>query len=108
MITRSATARVAGIRVAARCPCTGRVMPQVTPRQAEYLEMIQRLTEHYGYPPTRKELAEFLRVESTNTVHEVLVRLKDKGLVDWQPGQARTLRAPGVRLHIEEKREKRP
>lgn len=45
-----------------------------------------------NYPPTVEELRDDLGYASKSTVHDTLTRLRDKGLVEWRNGSARTLR----------------
>lgn len=44
-----------------------------------------------GYPPSIQDLTAHLKLSTDSLVHRLLVRLRDKGIVTWQPGQSRTL-----------------
>lgn len=63
--------------------------PVITPRQAEVLATIQRLTEHAGYPPTIREIGAALGLASTGTVHHHVRVLEDVGLVSRSAGRPR-------------------
>lgn len=62
----------------------------MTPGMAECLDAIRRLTKN-DVPPSYDELCAELRV-SRNPLHAMLTRMKERGLVTWEPAQARTLR----------------
>lgn len=62
-----------------------------TPRQRETLATIHGLQIITGYAPTIRELCAKLGI-TTNAVADNLRALKRKGLVDWRPNAARTLR----------------
>src|SRR5271154_4094488 len=61
-------------------------------RQRDVLRLIVELTEENGYPPTLAELAKALGLKNRMTVHQHVVALKKKGLVQWEPGLNRSLR----------------
>lgn len=65
-------------------------------RQGEVLEFIKGHLDRHGYAPTIREICAAFEVTSTNAVSDILKALKRKGLVDWLPGQARTLRVVRV------------
>ena len=66
---------------------------QITDNDTETLEAIRKWREKQWWSgPSVRDLAEILGL-SINATHRRLVRLKEKGLVDWKPGEAR-----GVRL----------
>ena len=64
-------------------------MAELTPRQAEILEVIQYLIEETGMPPTRAELARQLGFRSVNSAEEHLQALKRKGAIELVPGTSR-------------------
>ncbi len=51
-----------------------------------------RLTIVAGYPPTLREMAVALGC-TWRGAHDLLVRMRDLGLVEWQSYKSRTLRA---------------
>lgn len=62
---------------------------QLTPRQAETLKAIQKLTNARGVPPTLKGLCGELDVSSDQAVLELIARLERKGYLTRDPGSAR-------------------
>jgi repressor LexA len=45
-----------------------------------------------GFAPSTRELAAGLGFKSTESIHRYLIRLRDTGAIEWEPGKARTLR----------------
>ncbi len=64
----------------------------LTARQAEILEFIQRFIEFTGMPPTRAEMARELGFRSANAAEEHLRALKRKGVIELLPGTSRGIR----------------
>ncbi len=64
-------------------------MQQLTPRQAQVLEMIQDFIDENGMPPTRAEIARELGFKSANAAEEHLRALQRKGVLDLLPGASR-------------------
>lgn len=62
------------------------------PRQKEVLRLIQELTDQRGFPPTLADLAKAMGLRNRMTVHQHVVALKNKGMVQWEPGLNRSLR----------------
>ena len=56
--------------------------PDLTPRQRDVLEVIERALARDGYPPTRAEIAQALGFRSANAAQEHLQSLQRKGLVE--------------------------
>ncbi len=71
-------------------------MVDLPPRQKDVLELIIKLAEEHGYPPTLAELARALGLRNRMTVHQHVAALKKKGLVHWEPGLNRSLRVIGT------------
>jgi repressor LexA len=67
-------------------------MQQLTPRQAQVLEMIQNFIDESGMPPTRAEIARELGFKSANAAEEHLRALQRKGVLDLLPGASRGIR----------------
>lgn len=61
-------------------------------RQQDVLNLIVKLSDEHGYPPTLAELASALGLKNRMTVHQHVAALKKKGLVHWEPGLNRSLR----------------
>jgi repressor LexA len=64
-------------------------MPQLTPRQAQVLEMIQEFMAESGMPPTRAEIAAALGFKSPNAAEDHLRALQRKGVLVLVPGTSR-------------------
>jgi len=64
----------------------------LTVRQAEILQFIQRFIEVTGMPPTRAEMARELGFRSANAAEEHLRALKRKGVIELLPGTSRGIR----------------
>ena len=71
-------------------------MLELTPRQAEILELIQRFIDETGMPPTRAEIAESCGFKSINAAEEHLRALQRKEAIDLIPGASR-----GIQLKAE-------
>lgn len=67
-------------------------MRELTPRQAEILELIRSVIDHTGMPPTRAEIAERLGFKSANAAEEHLKALARKGVIEMLPGTSRGIR----------------
>lgn len=63
-----------------------------TERQLEVLLLVRDLTDWRGYPPSYRDLADALRVASSNTVAEHVRALVARGLLESTPKVARSLR----------------
>lgn len=68
------------------------MLKDLTAKQNNIIEAIKDITLAKGYPPTFRELGEEVGLKSSSTVMGYLVRLKAKGVVDWEEGKTRTLR----------------
>ncbi len=64
----------------------------LTTRQTEILQFIQRFMETTGMPPTRAEMARELGFRSANAAEEHLRALKRKGVIELLPGTSRGIR----------------
>ncbi len=72
-------------------------MEDLTPRQAEILELIHEFIVETGMPPTRAEIADALGFNSANAAEDHLRALARKGFIELFPGASR-----GIRLLEEE------
>ncbi|MFO7190464.1 MAG: transcriptional repressor LexA [Pseudomonadota bacterium] len=76
-------------------------MKELTPRQAEILQLIRDTIEETGFPPTRAEIARILGFASPNAAEEHLKALARKGAIELLEGTARGIRLvqpPGIPL----------
>lgn len=64
-------------------------MAQLTPRQAQILNMIQEFISDSGMPPTRAEIARELGFKSANAAEDHLRALQRKGVLNLIPGASR-------------------
>lgn len=67
-------------------------MSDLTPRQAEILELIRDSIESQGMPPTRAEIAQELGFKSANAAEGHLRALARKGVLELLPGSSRGIR----------------
>jgi len=67
-------------------------MKDLTPRQAEILQLIRDTIEETGFPPTRMEISRMLGFASPNAAEEHLRALERKGAIEILDGTARGLR----------------
>jgi repressor LexA len=62
-----------------------------TPRQGQFLAYIHAYTRLHRQPPSEAEMAAFFGV-SPPSVHQMVLTLERRGLIERTPGQARSLR----------------
>jgi repressor LexA len=67
-------------------------MKELTPRQAEILQLIRDTIEETGFPPTRAEIARMLDFASPNAAEDHLRALERKGVIEILDGTARGIR----------------
>lgn len=67
-------------------------MNDLTPRQAEILELIRQTLEETGMPPTRVEIADAFGFSSPNAAEQHLRALARKGAIEMVPGASRGIR----------------
>lgn len=68
------------------------MLPKLTPRQQEILELIERSLRASGFPPTRAEIAAELGFRSVNAAEDHLQALAKKGVIELTPGTSRGIR----------------
>jgi repressor LexA len=61
-----------------------------TEKQGQYLAFIYNYTVIHGEPPAEADMQRFFRV-SPPTVHQMVLRLDEKGLISREPGEPRTI-----------------
>ena len=78
------------MRQGVQCP----LMEKLTEKQRQVLAFIGRHAKHYGYPPTRVEIAEQVLggAQNANSAHEHVKALERKGYVEVMPGVARGIK----------------
>ena len=62
-----------------------------TLRQGQYLAFIYYYTKIHGYPPAEADIQMYFKV-SPPSVHQMVLTLEKKGLIEKIPGQARSIR----------------
>ena len=67
-------------------------MHDLTPRQQQIFNLIQRVIRETALPPTRAEIAEELGFRSVNAAEEPLRALERKGGIELLPGTSRGIR----------------
>src|SRR5690606_37019327 len=67
-------------------------MRDLTPRQRQILNLIQKTIHSTGMPPTRAEIAQRLKFRSVNAAEEHLRALERKGAIELLPGTSRGIR----------------
>ena len=66
-------------------------MNNLTPRQKEIIDFIQKYIGSHDYAPSYREIAEFLHLSSIATVSDHIDNLKDKGYLTKDYNEARSL-----------------
>ncbi len=66
-------------------------MPEYTPQQGQYLAFIYYYTKVNGCPPAETDMQRYFRV-SPPAVHDMILRLEEKSLIQRTPRQARSIR----------------
>lgn len=65
--------------------------PKYTQTQGRYLAFIHYYSKLHGVPPAEADIQRYFKV-SPPTVHQMILTLEKRGLIERVPGQARTLR----------------
>jgi DNA-binding MarR family transcriptional regulator len=62
-----------------------------TEKQGQYLAFLYNYTKIHGRSPAEAEMERYFRVTQP-TVHQMILRLEEKGLISRAPGQARSIK----------------
>ncbi len=62
-----------------------------TKKQGQYLTYIYHYTQINGRPPAEADMQSYFGV-TPPTVHQMILRLEERGLIERTPGQARSIR----------------
>ena len=65
-------------------------MMEFTPKQGQYLAFIYYYTKINRRPPAEADIQHYFRV-TPPTVHQMVLKLEEKGLITRVPGQARSI-----------------
>ncbi len=68
-----------------------RVGGKWTPRQGQFLAFIYNYTKIHGRPPAEADMERYFRV-SPPSIHQMILRLEERGLVSRNPGEPRSIR----------------
>jgi len=71
------------------------ILPKLTARQQQILDMVKTAIAEKGAPPTRQEIAQALGFKSPNAAEEHLRALARKGAIELLTGTSRGIRLPG-------------
>ena len=69
-----------------------------TKNQGQYLAFIYHYSKIHGYPPAEADIQGYFKV-TPPSVHQMVLTLEKRGLIERVPGQPRTIR---VLLPLEE------
>ncbi len=75
-------------------------MHNLTPRQAQILELIREHMARFGCPPTRAEIRDALGFRSPNAADEHLKAMARKGAIELVPNAARGIRLTQTGLPV--------
>lgn len=66
-------------------------MVDYTQKQGQYLAFIYNYTKINGRPPAEADMQRYFRV-TPPTVHQMVLKLEERGFISREPGQSRTIR----------------
>lgn len=66
-------------------------MHNFTPKQGQYLAFINQYTKLHRRAPAEAELEGYFRV-AYSSIHQMVIRLEQRGLITRTPGEARSIR----------------
>ncbi len=69
----------------------GFVMKQLTAKQQQIYDYIIAFTDEHGYPPSVREIGEYVGLKSPSTVHFHLKGLQSAGLITQAAGKTRAI-----------------
>ncbi len=70
-------------------------MKGLTRRQQEVLDVIRRMTEEQGYPPSMREITARMKLSSAAGIHKHIKALEKKGALSKADHLSRSLKLPG-------------
>ncbi|MBI4860592.1 MAG: MarR family transcriptional regulator [Candidatus Riflebacteria bacterium] len=65
--------------------------PRYTAKQGQYLAFIHYYTKMHGRPPAETDIQRYFEV-SPPSVHDMILMLEKRGLIEKIPGKARTIK----------------
>ena len=75
----------------AETACYSLMKQDYTQKQGQYLAFISYYGKINGRPPAETDLQRYFKV-TPSTVHQMILRLEQRGLIERVPGQSRTIR----------------
>src|SRR4051812_25039969 len=96
------------VQPAAPSPPAAPAATNLTSRQREILEVIDRYMRKRGYPPSVREIGEAVGLTSPSTVHNHLASLQRRGLLRRDPTKPRAIEERGGAGATAERRPVRP
>jgi len=63
----------------------------LTDREADVMAILRLFVYLHQYPPTLRQIAVAMRIQSVSRVHQLLVSMRKKGCVRWDRAKCRTL-----------------
>ena len=80
---------------------TSMAASKATPRQMQFLVFISHYTKLNGQPPSERDMQEYFRT-SPPSVHQMVLTLEKRGLIERTPGMARSIRVLVPRAQLPE------
>jgi repressor LexA len=68
-------------------------MESLKPREEEFMNFLEAYEQKHSFSPSNEEIADAMGYRSKSSVQLLLKSLKQKGLVTYQPGKARTVKS---------------
>lgn len=78
-------------------------MKQLTAKQQQIYDYIVSFTDEHGYPPSVREIGEYVGLKSPSTVHFHLKGLQSAGLITQAAGKTRAISIADSSLHRKDK-----
>lgn len=78
-------------------------MKQLTAKQQQIYDYIIAFTDEHGYPPSVREIGEYVGLKSPSTVHFHLKGLQSAGLITQAAGKTRAISIADEGLHKKDK-----
>ena len=72
-------------------PCGSTMKCKYTRRQGQYLAFIHYYSKIHRYPPAEADMQRYFKV-TPPSVHQMVLMLEKRGLIERVPGQPRTIR----------------
>ncbi|HAU31575.1 MAG: LexA repressor [Desulfotomaculum sp. 46_296] len=71
------------------------MLSQLTPREQQILDVIKKIIQIKGYPPSVREIGQLVGLNSSSTVHGYLQRLEQKGFLHRDSNKPRAMELMG-------------